>query len=256
MLGVVWTACWLLWFQDTPGDDQTRADGDIPKAAVHRAPVPWGALLSSRNVQAICLMYFAYGYGLYFYFTWLPTYLTNVLRLSATRGWIFSALPFLLAGIANLAGGWTTDRLAQTRGLYVARSGLGCAGFLVCAALVCAAAIVPQPTAKALLLALALGAVDFALGACWAVCLDIGPGHAGVVTGTMNTVGNIGGVLMPIVAGFIVERWESWTLVFYVTAAVYVCGAAAWLTIDPLTPITAGATPGLKPRPTDDVRRG
>jgi len=30
-----------------------------------------------------------------------------------------------------------------------------------------------------------------------------------------------------------VERWQSWTYVFYVTAAVYVMGAVAWLWIDP-----------------------
>ena len=146
---------------------------------------------------------------------------------------MFSGLPFFFAGIANLAGGWLTDALADTRGLYVARCWLGCAGFLTGAAFVLAAAIVPQPVAKALLLALALGAVDLSLGACWAVCLDVGVEHAGVVTGAMNTVGNIGGVLTPIVAGFIVDRTGSWSLVLYVTAALYAVGAAAWLRIDP-----------------------
>ena len=83
------------------------------------------------------------------------------------------------------------------------------------------------------LLALALGSVDFALSACWAVCLDVGHEHAGVVTGTMNTLGNIGGLLTPLVVGVAVERWHSWTLPFYVTAAVYAAGALAWLAIDP-----------------------
>jgi nitrate/nitrite transporter NarK len=120
---------------------------------------------------------------------------------------------------------------------------LGAAGFLTCGALVLAAAAATQPVTKALLLALALGAVDLSLGACWAVCLDVGADHAGVVTGAMNTTGNIGGVLMPLVAGFIVERWQSWTLVFYVTAAVYACGAIAWLAVDPSLPLTRTTGP-------------
>jgi MFS family permease len=238
-LGLLWAGAWHTWFRDEPRED-VRVDAaelaliEHERARLDAAPVvPWLALARSGNIQAICAMYFAYGYGLYFYFTWLPTYLTTVLHLSATNSWIFSGLPFLLAGLANLAGGWLTDWLARTRGLYAARCGLGCAGFLTCAALVVASALAPQPIAKALLLAFALGAVDLSLGACWAVCLDVSVEHAGVVTGTMNTLGNIGGVLMPLVAGVIVDRTLSWTPVFYVTAAVYALGGLAWLAIDP-----------------------
>ena len=82
----------------------------------------------SPNLYAICAMYFALGYGLYFYFTWLPTYLHA--RAAGSRwstGGFFSALPFLLAGAANLAGGWYTDHLARTRGLRTARCTLGVA---------------------------------------------------------------------------------------------------------------------------------
>jgi ACS family glucarate transporter-like MFS transporter len=87
--------------------------------------------------------------------------------------------------------------------------------------------------AKAMLLALALASADLALGACWAVCLDVGADHAGVVTGFMNTFGNVGGLVGPIVVGLAVDRWHSWTFPFYVTALVYAAGAAAWLAVDP-----------------------
>lgn len=237
--GIVWAAAWYRWFRDRPADDPGVSveelrliEGGIEPRRT--APeVPWVAFARNRNLQTICAMYFTYAYGLYFYFSWLPTYLTTNLHLSTTGGWVFSGLPFFFAGIANLAGGWLTDALAERRGLYVARCWLGCAGFLTCAAFVLSAALATPPMAKAFLLAFALGAVDLSLGACWAVCLDVGLEHAGVVTGAMNTVGNIGGVLTPIVAGFIVDRTGSWSLVLYVTAAVYALGAAAWLRIDP-----------------------
>jgi ACS family glucarate transporter-like MFS transporter len=69
------------------------------------------------------------------------------------------------------------------------------------------------------------------------VCLDIGRGHAGVVTGCMNTFSNLGGVLTPLVVAYAVERWQSWTFPFYVTAVVYAAGALIWLAIDPEQPI-------------------
>ena len=99
--------------------------------------------------------------------------------------------------------------------------------------------ITPHPVAKAILLACALGSVDLALSACWAAPLDVAAEHAGVITGFMNTFGNIGGLIAPIVVGVAVDRWHSWTFPFYVTAVIYAAGAVAWLAIDPTKRIDA-----------------
>jgi nitrate/nitrite transporter NarK len=185
-------------------------------------------------------MYFAFGYGLYFYFTWLPTYLITVLGFSAFGGGVFAALPFLLAGVADVAGGWLTDHLSETRGLRTGRCYLGFTAFLTCAGLVFASTLPLPAVVKAVALAFALASADLALGACWAVPLDFAPDHAGVVTGCMNTIGNLGGLVCPLVVGIAVDRWHSWTFPFYVTAAVYASGALAWLVIDPTARLAEG----------------
>ena len=256
-VGLVWAAAWFAWYRDQPSEHpavsaselawieqditgQAGRAGLAGQAGAH-SNTPWRALLRSRNLYAICAMYFTYGYGLYFYFTWLPTYLIRELGFSVLNGGLLAGLPFLCAGLANLAGGWLTDVLARNRGLRVARCGLGFGSFLTGGLLTFASTLVPQPLAKAVLLALALGSVDLALSACWAVCLDIGRGHAGVVTGCMNTFSNLGGVLTPLVVAYAVDRWQSWTFPFYVTAVVYAAGALIWLAIDPNEPIVAAA---------------
>jgi len=237
--GIAWAAAWYAWFRDEPRNHPSVTREELEwieqDAPQNRGPAatPWRTLLLSGNLYAICAMYFAFGYGLYFYFTWLPTFLIRVLGFSLFAGGLFAALPFLLAGIADVVGGWLTDRLAQSRGLRTARCGLGFAAFLACAALVFASTVVEPPIVRAVLLALALASADLALGACWAVPLDIAPEHAGVVTGFMNTFGNLGGLLGPVVIGLAVDRWHSWTLPFYLTALVYASGALAWLAIDP-----------------------
>ncbi len=86
-------------------------------------------------------MYFAYGYGLYFYLTWLPTYLVTELGFSALGGGFFASLPFLLAGIADVTGGWLTDRLARRHSLRVARCGVGFTAFATTAALLFASTL-------------------------------------------------------------------------------------------------------------------
>jgi MFS transporter, ACS family, glucarate transporter len=247
-VGLVWAAAWYYWYRDSPAEhpsvspsERAWIEGDRGRDGQEgrdgHAGTPWRALVGSSNLWAICAMYFTYGYGLYFYFTWLPTYLIRELGFSITSGGLLAGLPFLCAGVANLSGGWLTDWLARTKGLRAARCGLGFASFFGGAVLTLASTLVPQPIAKAVLLAMALGTVDLALSACWAVCLDIGQSHAGVVTGCMNTFSNLGGVLTPLVVAYAVERWQSWTIPFYVTAIVYAAGAFIWLAIDPSRPI-------------------
>jgi sugar phosphate permease len=248
-IGFVWAAAWYAWFRDRPSE---HPDVNAEELALIEPPspvaatahhTPWREIFASRNLYAICAMYFAFGYGLYFYLTWLPTYLIEHLGFSALGGGFFAALPFLLAGIADVAGGWTTDRLARTHGLRLARRGVGATAFLASAALLAATVAAASPVAKAVLLALALGSADFAIGACWAVCLDVGAEHAGVITGFMNTAGNLGGFIAPLVVGYAVDVLQSWTIPFAITAAIYVWGAAAWLLIDPARSIASATTP-------------
>ena len=106
-LGVVWAAAWFAWYRDTPEEHPDVNEGELawirsPESlALHEdvgrpfqgrrgeRGTPWAALLHSRNLYAICAMYFAFGYGLYFYFTWLPTYLITVLHFSVLSGGLF-----------------------------------------------------------------------------------------------------------------------------------------------------------------------
>jgi MFS transporter, ACS family, glucarate transporter len=237
-LGVVWAAAWWTWYRDRPEDHAAmttdelswiQQDGPPPP----NRPTPWRALLSGRNLYAICAMYFAFGYGLYFYFTWLPTYLIKELGFSQFSGGMFAALPFLLAGLADLGGGMLTDRLSRDYGLRVGRCYLGSASFACGSGLLLASTVTAAPVAKAVLIACALASADLALGACWAVPIDIAQNHAGVITGCMNTLGNLGGLVGPLVVGYAVQELGSWTLPFYATAGVYAFGAAMWLAIDP-----------------------
>ena len=161
--GIVWAVVWYRSYRDRPAehpdvnreelawieqDTSKRPNPRRPTPNADREPTPWRRLLTSPNLYAICAMYFTFGYGLYFYFTWLPTYLIRELRFSLLAGGFFASLPFLLAGAANLAGGWCTDTLARTRGLRTARVTLGFTAFSVCAALILASILVPTPVGQ------------------------------------------------------------------------------------------------------------
>jgi lipoprotein signal peptidase len=49
---------------------------------------------------------------------------------------------------------------------------------------------------------------DLTMGATWATCQDIGQKHAAIVSGTMNMIGNLGGFVVTILTGKILE-WSK-----------------------------------------------
>jgi nitrate/nitrite transporter NarK len=233
---------WRRWFRDLPEEHPAvneaelkliRADRDDQEPE-HSHRIPWKTLLTSANLAFICLMYFAYGYGLYFYITWLPTYLLEARGLSVSSTRWLAAAPWVVSALAFWIGGWATDWLARRTGnLKLARCGIGVFGYMTGAIALFAVARVEDGRTAALLLALALGLQTTTVSAAWSVCLDVGRKYAGIVTGCMNTVGNIGGAIAPLVVGYAVKSWGSWTLPFYIMAAVFVFGALMWLLVDP-----------------------
>ena len=177
-------------------------------------------------------MYFSVGYGLYFYLTWLPTYLKDVRGFSNVNTGIVHTAVLLTAAAASIGGGKLTDFLVKRYNLRVGRS-IGAVALPVSGLSLACAALTPNSIAAAFFLALAAGAGDLCLSACWAICHDVGGDAAGTVSGCMNTFANLGGALSPLVIGYSVQWWGSWSIPLLIAAGVSVCGGLLTLPIDP-----------------------
>ena len=124
-VGIVWAIVWYWWFRDRPEDHKSvdvqelkfiRSDQVDGEQLGHTRHVPWATLLRSVNMAFICGMYFAFGYALYFYITWLPTYLLKARGFSANNAGLFSALPWLASAGGFWLGGLSTDWLVRRTG--------------------------------------------------------------------------------------------------------------------------------------------
>lgn len=236
LLGVSWCVFWRRWFQDDPSNHPSvnAAELEIIRDGLgpeHPPRLPWSALLSP-NLLTICMMYFCMAYTLYFNLTWLPTYLREARGFSVSQaGWIAGVI-LLTGACGSFIGGRLTDHLVKTHGLRIGRR-IGAVTLPLAGALLIAAAQIENPILASILLALTLGIADLNVSSCWSMCHDVGGESAGTVSGAMNTFGNIGGAISPLVVGYAVQWWSSWTVPFYVTAGVYVLGGALTFLIDP-----------------------
>jgi ACS family glucarate transporter-like MFS transporter len=245
LLGVLWAVAWFWWFRDDPQRHPRANAAELaligrPPQIAHPA-VPWRALVTNRTMAALCLMYLGAIYGWYFYITWLPTYLLRERGFTLEQvGWL-AALPLL--GIAGgvLGGGWASDGLARRWGLRTGRCLPGVIGLPLAALAVWHASWTVSPLGAALALSVAAGLAALGVSPAWAVCLEIGGRHAGVVSGAMNTFGNLGGALSPVVIGLCLERWHSWQVSLATLAVGYVLTTLCWLLVDPRQAIVGAA---------------
>ncbi|HTF32709.1 MAG TPA: MFS transporter [Myxococcota bacterium] len=237
VVGLGWAFAWFSWFRDDPHTHaevnaaELRLIGTDPP--VPHPAVPWRAILQHRGLLALCLMYLGAIYGWYFYLTWLPTYLLRARGFELRSvGWR-AALPLLAIAFGVYSGGWLSDLLCRRFGPTAGRRLPGLVGLPAAALCVLGAVGTPAPQTAASLLAAAAGLAALGVAPAWAVCLEIGGLHAGVVSGAMNTFGNLGGVLSPLVVGWCLEARGSWNAPLVSVACLYVLSAACWLAIDP-----------------------
>ncbi len=237
-LGIAWALVWTRWYRNTPEEHPAVTPQELQfiqagrHGAAERTPVPWKVLFSSRNVWALCAMYSGYAYGLYFYLSWLPTYLEEGRGIALSLVGFYAALPMLAGAACNVLGGWLTDYLARRISLRWARRIPAMGGLLCAGALLVVSALAQDNTISMTALALSFGSADLIVAVCWATCLDIGREHAGTVSGTMNSLGQIGGLIAPVVVGWLVQTFGSWQLPLLIAAAYYVVSGLLWFLID------------------------
>ena len=257
MVGFVWAVAWFRWFRDDPADhpEVNRAERKLIESGRRDDRLDrldtrlFGRIITDRNMAALCLMYFTQAYGFYFNITWLPTYLEKARGFSSTGLGLLAGLPLISSAIADLVGGLASDRVTRACGLRMGRCGIGGAALLVAGSSMIAGAAVENALVSALLIAVSGAAASFLLGAAWGTCLDIAGPHPGLVTGTMNTAGQIGAFLSPIILPLFLKKGaEDWATPLYIAGAFYLVGAACWLFVDPRRPIRAAIDADDKPR--------
>jgi len=248
--GVVWAIVFYWWFRDQPRDHPAVNAAELAliqeeqPPAVARPHVPWARILRSGTVWLLFIQYFCFGYGWYFYITWLPTYLKEARGLALQRGALLSGLPLFLGGFACILSGWLAGWLVR-RGFALARvrRGLAFVGYGGAAAMLLLSPRIDDPLWAMLAMGAASFSLDLALPVCWRTAMDVGGEYAGTVSGTMNMAGQIGGAVGPIVVGYILQYMNhNWSLTFALSAAINVLGGLCWIWIDPVTPIARGET--------------
>lgn len=240
-VGLTWAAIWHVWFRSEP--EEHPAVNEAERALIRAgcdplAPHPkggrfWRKILLSRNVLALCLMYFPNSFVFYFCITWLPTYLRERHHFADRSLDIFTGLPLFFGMAGVVVGGFVMDRLTARFGERVGRCGLGAAAYSVAALCLFIAPFSGDPIVAAILISVAMAGNTFTLSAAWNTCIDIGGNNAGVVSAMMNTAGQIGSLLCPLIVAYTLKWFNNWDISIFIMSALFFIGALCWGIIMP-----------------------
>jgi sugar phosphate permease len=245
VIGLLWAVVFYFYYRDNPKDHQgvneaelkliTANKEKVATARKDKKKIPWGTILRSRHVWALAFADFCYGYTLWVYLTWLPSYLVQSRGFSLLKMGFYASIPLFAAMLGDIVGGLLSDYLLKkTNNLKLARCYLMFAAFIGAAGFTLLGVYSASAYAAVWLLAAAMFALECSNANLWAVAMDLGGDHfAGTVSGFMNTGQGVAGMISPIAFGMIVDLTGSWTIPFFISTIVLLIGAFAILTINP-----------------------
>jgi MFS transporter, ACS family, glucarate transporter len=254
VIGVIAGAVWWWLARDTPEEDpevspselNTIRHGVTADAAVKpgdpagSAPVviSWRAILSRRDLPALIVSYFGFGYTAWIFFSWFFLYMAQVRGFNLKASALFSMLPFLSMTIGCLAGGAISDRLTHSYGLRVGRCGLASVAFFFTAIFLVLGSRVQSPQLAGVILAGGAGALYVSQSSFWSVSADIAGRSSGVFSSMVNMGAQVGGAVTASLTPWVAQRF-GWTTSFAIAAALALLGAFLWMTVHPERPLSA-----------------
>jgi ACS family hexuronate transporter-like MFS transporter len=237
LLGFVWLAGWLLLYRAPECHPSVNA---AELATIRSEPpestekIPWRSLLQHRETLAFAAGKFLTDPIWWLYLFWVPDFLKRNHGLDLKTMGLPLIVIYLAADAGSIGGGWLSSNLIS-RGWSLNRARKS-------TMLLCALAVTPMLfAAKASNLWVAVGLVSLAAAAHqgWSANLftmvsDVFPRRAvGSVVGLGGMAGSIGGMLIALAVGEILQKTGSYALIFVVAASSYL---VALLVIQLLAP--------------------
>jgi len=257
VLGAMWLTAWLLVFKDSPDQhpkvsEQEREMIRSSRAEIIVENVEEGHGLAhyifSAPVLAVAVAFFCFNYVLYFFLTWLPSYLMDFQHLDIKSMSIIGVIPWLGAAVGFLGGGFFTDWLGKRLdNVILARKIILTIGLGVAASCVLLTTQVSSLQAAVACITVSSVFLFVTPQICWSLIQDIVPGNrVGGTGGFVHLLANLAGLAAPTLTGLLIQYGGGYDSAFFLAAAIAAVGMVVVITAvksraEPVAPARANA---------------
>jgi sugar phosphate permease len=238
-VSLIWMVVWVLFYRDDPRRHPRVTEGELALLDSRRNPaataprVPW--LRLARWVLPVTAVDFCYGWTLWVFLSWIPSFFFHKFHLDLKSSALFSSGVFLSGVIGDTLGGVTSDRiLKRTGNLRMARCRVIACGMFGGVAFMIPVVLGHSLAIVAVSLSLAFFCVELVVAPIWAVPMDIAPQHAGTASGLMNSGSALAAIVSPPVFGAILDATNNnWHLAFLTSIVFLILGVGLSFTMHP-----------------------
>lgn len=193
-------------------------------------PSAWMSLLLHRNLWLVSISYAAYGYFQYLFFYWMGYYFKEVLKVPDVDARWASFWIMLAMGAGMTFGGIGTDYVCHWLGTARGRRAIVVAGMGLGAVFALLGVNVTGHINVAMCLAASMAALGICEGVFWTTATDIGGRSRGFCGAFMNTLGNVGGLVSPVLTP-VMAKQIGWPGAITVACLIAGVGGALWFVI-------------------------
>ena len=220
VMGLGWLIWWLSVYQPpaihprlSPEERAYIQQDDDP--AARKIKVPWTVLLRQRQAWPYLIGKFLTDPVWWFFLFWMPSYLSDIRHMSLLSGAAALLIPYSAASVGSVLGGWISSALIN-RGMNVAPARYIAMGICaICMPISIYSVYTGHAGVSIALMSVALSAHQGWSANIFTTATDMfPPSVAGSVTGLGGTAGAIGGMLMTLMAGAVIQYTHHYTALF------------------------------------------
>jgi len=227
-LGIAWVILWQRWFH-LPEDHPTISAQERQMILANRSPQiakeSWTSLLQYKEFWGLLAARLVSDFPFYFFLFWLPQYLIDARGFDLRGIAMFAWLPWIAADLGALTGGSLSSWLvARGKSINFARKAVIWLGATMVLVTIPAVQAENSYTALALI-CFGLFAIQIKGSVFFTLPTDLFPaGKVATVWGIFGAVGSLGGSLLGILAGYMIQS-SGYDSVFFMIAFLHLLSA-------------------------------
>lgn len=238
LVGILWVIVWNQMFVDDPAKHPKISKMELEKITVGRASFPLKArtagtrlslvgLIKCPSVLVTGLSLFCFNYILFFFLTWFPTYLTDAKNLSIAEMSIVTSIPWLVGALGYPCGGVLIDSIYKWTGRLLFSRKIVLVICLLSASVCIGWSGLTNTVFEAVaFMTVGIGFMYLTAPAYWAIIQDsVSSENVGSASGFMHAMGNISGIIGPMVTGGLIQFTQSYSSAFILAGILGIWGA-------------------------------
>jgi MFS family permease len=237
---MIFVVVWYFFFRDLAWEKSQAV------SKVEKTKVPWKEVFTNRAILGIIVVKFTQDFLQWQFMTWVPAYLIMGRGFSPIMMGFYTSLAFAVAAFAQPCIGWFSDFLIR-KGWSVNRARKSVqVGLQLLSSTIIITGYSDDVGIALFFLVVAISAESTCAGHIWTIMIEVIPCKiVGSITGVINAIGAIAGIISPILTGVIVKLTGSFQLALTIGGcSILIASVFIIFVVPKLVPLELGCKPG------------